>query len=67
MENENKKPNTINDIEIFIPLNNIKNVYFASADNQLFFSKIDFLEKEDGLIVKVPTLEYWSTILIELE
>lgn len=62
-----KKPNTINDIEIFIPLNNIKNVYFASADNQLFFSKIDFLEKEDGLIVKVPTLEYWSTILIELE
>lgn len=62
-----KKPNTINDIEIFIPLNNIKNVYFASADNQLFFSKIDFLEKENGLIVKVPILEYWSTILIELE
>lgn len=62
-----KKPNTINDIEIFIPLNNIKNVYFASADNQLFFSKIDFSVTENGLIVKVPTIEYWSTILMELE
>jgi len=45
----------------------VRNVYFASADNQLAFSKLSFSKTEEGIRIKIPQIEYWSSVLIEVE
>ncbi len=64
---ETKKPEMVNNLDIVIPLTNVKNVYFASADNQLAFSKLNFSRTENGIKIRIPQIEYWSSVLIEVE
>lgn len=64
---ETKKPEMVNNLDIVIPLTNVKNVYFASADNQLAFSKLNFSRTGNGIRIGIPQIEYWSSILLEIE
>lgn len=64
---ETKKPEMVNNLDIIIPLTNVKNVYFASADNQLVFSKLNFSRTGNGIRIGIPQIEYWSSILLEIE
>jgi len=64
---ETRKPELVMNLDITIPLANVRNVYFASADNQLAFSKLSFSKTEEGIRIKIPQIEYWSSVLIEVE
>lgn len=64
---ETKKSEMVNNLDIVIPLTNVKNVYFASADNQLAFSKLNFSRTENGIRIRIPQIEYWSSVLVEVE
>ena len=61
-----KKPEIVENLEIFLPIKNVQNVYFASPDTQIAFSKIDYEVEDEGIKIFVSKVEYWSSILIEL-
>ncbi len=64
-----EEPEELTDVNVIIKANmNVKSIYFASPDNtSMDFKPIDFNTADGSIIVKLPSLKYWSTILIEEE
>jgi dextranase len=63
-----QSPTTLDESEVKITgiTKRIKEIWFTSPDKtELTLIPLDFSQKEDSLILKIPFLQYWDLILIE--